>query len=186
MFLFLGGAELEDRNPPTQRLVNMAALLPQEPEDICKASTNQSADLRVTAPPTSWLLQLTWALLHDVQGLDGGCSQHGRQRGGETVALTRQALQGGAGRSRWSEQAGRSSLREVKGYTCTWWSMTKERPQQKPPMEAMAFSMLALIRSMWSICPRAGGDVLIIIPTHTHTHTSLSHTCTLMALTSDL
>lgn len=34
----------------------------------------------------------------------------------------------------------------------TWWSMTKERPQQKPPIEATAFSMLALIRSMSFIC----------------------------------
>ena len=38
----------------------------------------------------------------------------------------------------------------------TWWSMTKERPQQKPPMEATAFSMLALIKSMSSICRGAG------------------------------
>lgn len=30
--------------------------------------------------------------------------------------------------------------------------MTKERPQQNPPIEATAFSMFALIRSMSSIC----------------------------------
>lgn len=34
----------------------------------------------------------------------------------------------------------------------TWWSITKERPQQKPPIEATEFSMLALIKSMSSIC----------------------------------
>lgn len=35
----------------------------------------------------------TWILLHDVEGLDGSGSQHGGQRGWETVALARQALE---------------------------------------------------------------------------------------------
>lgn len=30
----------------------------------------------------------TWVLLHDVESLDSSSSQHGRQRGRETVALT--------------------------------------------------------------------------------------------------
>lgn len=42
---------------------------------------------------TRWGVELTWILLHDVQSLYGSCSQHGRQRGRETVTLTWQTLQ---------------------------------------------------------------------------------------------
>ena len=41
--------------------------------------------------------------------------------------------------------------------------MTKERPQQNPPMDATAFSMLALIRSMSSICREQEGTLDIKI-----------------------
>lgn len=80
----------QDSDSPRQSLVHVAALLPQDPEDVCQ-SRLRGAQRRTPSAPQ--LLGLTWVLLHDVQGLDGGRRQHGGQRGGEAVPLTRQALQ---------------------------------------------------------------------------------------------
>ena len=82
--------------------------------------------------------------------------------------------------------------------------MTKERPQQKPPTEAMAFSMLALIRSMSSICrrtrarqppgrapardaathidPEVLGDPAAVLPQHAKGHALLQEDAQLVAV----
>lgn len=73
----------------------------------------------------------------------------------------------------------------MRAHVRTWWSMTKERPQQKPPMEAMAFSMLALIRSMSSIWLTSdGGGGNRVSQTHapipacnTHSELTLTPKC---------
>lgn len=43
----------------------------------------------------------------------------------------------------------------------TWWSITNDLPQQKPPTDAREFSMLALMRSISSICQESGTAVVI-------------------------